>query len=155
MKNPWKWLAVAACGTAILVAVGRLHEVMASEESGAYRRSGDIGDKIDHLAEKLDRLLDRLDDRTGRGGPPRGEHDGPPRDRPEHFDHPHHGRHDRGGPPRGPHRDLPPEVRERMQQAREEMKERMEKAKQRFQELEERVRLLEAEVAQLKETRQG
>lgn len=158
MNSVWKWVGIAACGLGLLVAVDRINTVTAADDRPSYGRSGDIGEKIDRLADKLDRLLERMEHRRGPGGPPPHgdrDHAGPPRERPDHHEHRHHGRPDWGGPPRGPHHELPPEVRERMQQARAEMKERMEKARERFQELEVRVQSLEDEVEQLKAGRQG
>lgn len=155
MKNIWKWLGLAACGIGLLVAIDRMNVVTASEDQPAYERTADVSEKLDRIAEKLDRFLDRMESRRGPGGPP--PHGRPPRA--EHDDHgddgPHHGRPEWGGPPRGPHREMPPEVRERMQHAREEMKERMEKAREKFRELEERVKTLEAEVERLKTARAG
>lgn len=158
MSSLWKWLGIAACGIGLLVAFDRMNMVTASDDQPSYGRSGDIGDKIDRLADKLDRLLDRMEQRRGPGGPPpHGDRDqaGPPRGRPDHPEHMPHGRPEWGGPPRGPHRELPPEVRERMQQARAEMKERMEKARERFEQLEGRVKSLEAEVERLKAGTEG
>ena len=153
MKNVWKWLGLAACGIGLLVAIDRMNVVTASEDQPAYERPADVSEKLDRITEKLDRFLDRMESRRGPGGPP---HQRPDRG-PDHGQHrgPEHDRPEWGGPPRGPHRDLPPEVRERMQQAREEMKERMEKARERFQQLEERVKTLEAEVERLKAARAG
>lgn len=162
MNSAWKWLGAAACGLGLLVVVDRMNRVAASEDRPSYERSGDSADRLDRIAEKLDRLLDRMESSRGPGGPPpHGDHFLPPHGRP------HHG-HDRGqhrgpeddrpewgGPPRGPHRELPPEVRERMQEARAQMKERMEKAREKFQELEDRVKSLEAEVERLKAARSG
>jgi hypothetical protein len=145
MKNVWKWLVIAACGVGLLVAIERMNIVTASDDQPSYGQSGDTADRLARVAEKLERLLDRIDMRRGPGGPPpHGDHAGPPPGRPLHEPG------EWGGPPRGPHRELPPEVRERMQQAREEMKERMEKARERFQELEARVKTLEADVERLK-----
>lgn len=158
MNSVWKWVGLAACGLGLLVTFDRMTAVTAADDRPAYRRSDDIGDKIDRLADKLDRLLERMGQRGGHGGPPpRGgrDHAGPPRDRPDHPEHRHHGRPEWDGPHRGPHRELPPEVRERMQQARAEMKKRLEQARERFQQIEDRVKSLEAEVEQLKAGRQG
>lgn len=171
MKTMWKWLAVAACGAGLLWATDRFRFVTASEAAPEYGSGGDLGDKIDRLAEKLDRLLNRMDGRAGRGGPPRGDHDGPPhhgpgdRDLGPHRGHGHHadrehgmmpgGRPEWGGPPGGPRGGMPPEMRERFEQARGAMQERMEKARERFQQLEERVKSLETEVERLKTSRQG
>ena len=135
MKNIWKWLGLAACGIGLLVAIDRMNVVTASEDQPAYERTADVSEKLDRIAEKLDRFLDRMESRRGPGGPPH--------QRPDH------------GPNHGHHRELPPEVRERMQHAREEMKERMEKAREKFRELEERVKTLEAEVERLKAARAG
>ena len=128
MKNVWKWLGLAACGIGLLVAIDRMNVVTASEDQPAYERTADVSEKLDRIAEKLDRFLDRMEARRGPGGPPHQRPDHGPDRGPEHGHHrgPEHDSPEWGGPPRGPHRDLPPEVRERMQQAREEMKERME-----------------------------
>lgn len=149
MNSAWKWLGAAACGLGLLVVVDRMNVVTASEDQPAYERSADVSDKLDRIAERLDRFLDLMESRRGPGGPP---HDRPHRGPPQG---PEDGRPEWGGPPRGPHRELPPEVRERMQQAREEMKERMEKAREKFRDLEERVKTLEAEVERLKTARAG
>jgi outer membrane murein-binding lipoprotein Lpp len=122
MKHFWKWLGLAACGVGLLVASERLHVVTASENGPAYERDGDLGAKIDRLADKLDQMSGRM----GRGGPP-------------------------GGPRGG----MPPEMRERLEQARGAMQERMEKARERFQQLEDRVQSLEAEVERLKTSPQS
>jgi hypothetical protein len=153
MNSAWKWLAGAACGLGLLVAVDRMNRVVAAEDRPSYEREGSSADRLDRIAEKLERLLDRMESRRGPGGPPHerphpghnhGQYRGPEHERPEW-----------GGPPRGPHRELPPEVRERMQEARVQMKERMEKAREKFEELEERVKSLEAEVERLKVARPG
>ena len=164
----WKWLAVAGCGVALVVAADRLSVVRADDaESSARQGSGDALDRLDRIVEKLDRVVDRM----GRGGPP-GR---PPRD----DDRPEHGGMRRGPHPHGPHHgpgpmwgELPPEMRERMErrleelppEAREraerrmeegrarmdEMKARMEQARKKFREMEERIDRLEAEVERLK-----
>lgn len=149
MNSAWKWLGAAACGLGLLVVVDRINRVAAAEDAPSYERAGDGGDRLDRIADKLDRLLDLIESRRGPGGPP---HDRPHRGPPQG---PEGGRPDWGGPPRGPHRELPPEVRERMQEARAEMKERMEKAREKFRELEDRVKTLEAEVERLKTARAG
>lgn len=146
MKSPWNWLGLAACGIGLLVAIDRVNVVTASEDQPAYERSADVSDKLDRIAEKLDRFLDRMETRRGPGGPP-------PHGRPHHGRPPHEEFGDHGD--ERPHRELPPEVRERMHQARGEMKERMEKAREKFRELEERVKTLEAEVERLKAARPG
>lgn len=151
MKTFFKWLGIAACGIGVLAVIDHVNKVTASEDRPSYERAGDGGDRLDRIADKLDRLLERMEGRMGPGGPPNdGPHrDGPPRERPEW-----------GGPPRMP-REMPPEMREmlekrmhegreRMEKARGEMQERMEKAKAKFQQLEERVKTLEAEVERLK-----
>lgn len=170
MKSIWKWLAVAACGLGLLFMANRLQPVTAAEDGPSYERSndGDAMRKLDRIVEKLDRIVDRM----GHGGP---RHDGPPHDgyphRPPHdrphHDHPYHDgpRGDRsrwGGPSDRPRPDMPPEVREmmeqRMREGRERMeqvRERMEKAREKFRELEERVKSLEAEVERLKASREG
>lgn len=146
MNNLWKWCGAAVCGLGLLVGLGQINRVTA-EDRPAYERSDDSDDRLDRIASQLERLLDRMEMRRGPGGPPpHGDHAGPPRG-PGHDGH--HGRPEWGGP----HRELPPEVRERMQQAREDMKERMEKAREKFRELEERVKTLEAEVERLKAAR--
>ncbi|MFN5757583.1 MAG: hypothetical protein ACK54F_05115 [Planctomycetia bacterium] len=135
MNSVWKWLGAAVCGLGLLGIVDRMNVVTASEDQPGYERSADVSDKLDRIAERLDRFLDLMESRRGPGGPPpRGDH---------------------AGPPRGPHRELPPEVRERMHEARAEMKERMEKAREKFRELEDRVKTLEAEVERLKTARAG
>jgi hypothetical protein len=175
MKTAWKWLAVAACGLGLLFAVNRFALVSAAEEGPEYGQAADGGDamrKLDRIVEKLDRIVERMGRAPRHDGPP---HDGPPPRRP----HPHDGyegygsedgpgwdRQRWGGPPERPRHEMPPEVREmmeqrmregraRMEEARREGRERMEKAKEKFRELEERVKSLEAEVAQLKAARQG
>jgi hypothetical protein len=121
MTHFWKWLGVAACGVGLLVATDRVRHVTAAEEGMRYERGGDLGMKIDRLTDKLDQLFSRMDGRMGSGGPAGGQ---------------------RGG--------MPPEMRERLEQARGAMQERMEKARERFQQLEDRVKSLEAEVERLK-----
>ena len=151
MNTFFKWLGIAACGIGVLAVIDHLNTVTAAEDRPSYERAGDGGDRLDRIAEKLDRLLERMEGRMGPGGPPPDgpRREGPPRERPEW-----------GGPPRMP-REMPPEVREmlekrmhdgreRMEKARGEMQERMEKAKAKFQQLEERVKTLEAEVERLK-----
>ena len=153
MTHFWKWLGLAACGVGLLVATGRVREVTASEEGATYERGGDLGGKIDRLTDKLDQLFSRMDGRMGRGGPPR--EGGMERERGPAPG----GRPSWGGPAGGP-RDamrpgVPPEMRERLEQARGSMQERMEKARERFQQLEDRVKSLEAEVERLKASQQG
>lgn len=149
MTHFWKWLGLAACGVGLLVATDRVREVTASEDGAASERSGDLGAKIDRLTDKLDQLFSRMEGRMGRGGPPReGGMERERGDRPSW-----------GGPAGGP-RDamrpgMPPEMRERLEQARGAMQERMEKARERFQQLEDRVKSLEAEVERLKASHQG
>jgi hypothetical protein len=162
MKSVWKWLAVAACGTGIVFASNRLQMVSAAGDGPSYEQPDDGGDamqKLDRIVDKLGRIVDRM----GPGGPPQG---GPPHDRP-HREHPRHDgpRGDRqgwGGPPDRPRPDMPPEVREmmeqRMREGRERMehvRERMEQAREKFRELEDRVKSLESEVERLKATRAG
>jgi hypothetical protein len=154
MTHFWKWLGLAACGVGLLVATDRMRVVTASEEGAAYDRGGDLGAKVDRLADKLDQLLGRIDGRMGRGEPPHGDHAGPPRGGREHGPM-HGGRPEWGGPSGGPRGGMPPEMRERLEQARGAMQERMEKARERFQELEERVKTLEAEVKRLRASQQG
>jgi hypothetical protein len=89
----------------------------------------------DRIAEKLDRLLNRIDGRMGPGGPHHGPdharhhgrppHDGPDRDRPHH-DRPHHDRAEWGGP----QRELPPEAREMLEKRMQEGRERMQQARE-------------------------
>lgn len=154
MKLFWKWLGLAACGVGLLVATDRMRVVTASEDGAAYDRGGDLGAKVDRLADKLDQLLGRMDGRMGRGGPPHDDRGG--RSRGDHAPGPMHGgRPEWGGPAGGPRGGMPPEMRERLEQARGAMQERMEKARERFQELEERVKTLEAEVKRLKASQQG
>lgn len=136
MNRLWKWCGLAICGIGLMVGLDRMNRVTAAEDRPAYERSGDTTDRLDRISMQLERLLDRLEARRGPGGPPPNR--------------PGHEPGDWGGMPRGPHPELPPEVRERMQQAREEMKERMEKAREKFRELEDRVKTLEAEVERLK-----
>jgi hypothetical protein len=155
MKHFWKWLGLAACGAGLLVATDRVRHVTAAEEGMSYERGGDLGAKVDRLADKLDQLLGRM----GRGGPP---HDGPGRRGPperaseREWGEREHGSMQGGRPERGgPRGGMPPEMRERLEQARGAMQERMEKARERFQQLEDRVKSLEAEVERLKTSRQS
>lgn len=163
MHSVWKWMGLAACGVGLVFVADRIHVVTAADDAPAYERPGETPDRLDRIAEKLDRLLERMEGRMGPGGPHRGDRHGPPHDGPR-GDGPPHDRAEWGGPPPRMPRDVPPEVREmlerrmhqgreRMEQAREEMKERMEKARERFQQLEERVKALEAEVERLKAAR--
>lgn len=151
MKTFLKWLGIAACGIGVLAVIDHVNKVMAAEDRPSYERAGDGGDRLDRIADKLDRLLERMEGRMGPGGPPPNgpRRDGPQGDRPEW-----------AGPPRMP-REMPPEMREmlekrmhegreRMEKARGEMKERMEKAKAKFEQMEERVKALEVEVERLK-----
>ena len=135
MNSLWKWMGLAACGVGLACVADRMHAVTAAEDAPAYERPGESPDRLDRIAEKLDRLLERMEGRMGPGGP-----------------HPHM------------RRDIPPEMhemlerrmregRERMEKTREEIKERMEKARARFEQLEERVKALEAEVERLKATK--
>jgi hypothetical protein len=164
MNTFLKWLGIAACGIGVLAVIDHVNTVTASEDKPSYERAGDGGDRLDRIAEKLDRLLDRVESRRGPGGPPpHGDHAGPPQGRPHAGPHggpgPDGGRPEWGPPSRGPrgpmHGQLPPEVRERMQEARKQMQDRMEKAREKFKELEERVKSLEAEVERLKASRPG
>jgi hypothetical protein len=52
--------------------------VRAAEDLPAYERAGESSDRLDRIADKLDRLLERMEGRMGPGGPPRGERRGPP-----------------------------------------------------------------------------
>lgn len=168
MTHFWKWLGLAACGVGLLVATDRVREVTASEDGAAYERGGDLGGKIDRLTDKLDQLFSRMDGRMGRGGPPRegamererGDRDRGDWDRGHRERGPAPGGHPSWGGPAGGPRDamrpgVPPEMRERLEQARGAMQERMEKARERFQQLEDRVKSLEAEVERLKASQQG
>jgi len=147
MNSLWKWCGLAACGLGLLVGLDRMSFVTAAEDRPSFERPGDTSDRLDRISAQLERLLDRMEMRRGPGGPPpHGDHAGPPRGPGRDGHEGHRGRPEWGGP----QRELPPEVRERMQQAREEMKERMEKAREKFRELEDRVKALEAEVERLK-----
>jgi len=163
MKSFWKWMGLAACGLGIACVANRMHTVTAAEDGPAYERAGESSDRLDGIAEKLDRLLERMEGRMGPGGPPRGERRGPPHEGP-HPEGPPHDHPEWGGPPPRGARNVPPEMREmferrmhegreRMEKAREDMKDRMEKAREKFQQLEERVKALEAEVERLKATK--
>jgi hypothetical protein len=150
MKHFWKWLGLAACGVGLLVATDRVRYVTAAEEGMSYERGGDLGMKIDRLTDKLDQLFSRMDGRMGRSGPGRGDQAGPP-PRERERGSMQAGRPEWGGPRGG----MPPEMRERLEQARGAMQDRMEKARERFQQLEDRVKSLEAEVERLKASQQG
>jgi outer membrane murein-binding lipoprotein Lpp len=166
MKHFWKWLGLAACAMGLVVATGRMRAVTAADDDGAtYERAGDLGAKVDRLADKLEQLLGRME----RGGPPRGDQPRPPQGGPRHGgphtgEHGEHGGHDHrpmpGGRPAwrglpGGSPGVPPEMRERFEDARRAMQERMEKARQRFEQLEQRVKSLEAEVERLKASKPG
>ncbi|MFM8379530.1 MAG: hypothetical protein ACKOB1_09430 [Planctomycetia bacterium] len=163
MNSLWKWMGLAACGVGLVCVADRMHAVTAAEDAPAYERPGESPDRLDRIAEKLDRLLERMEGRMGPGGPPWGDRRGPPHDGP-HPEGPPHDHREHGGPPPHMRRDIPPETREmlerrmregreRMEKTREEIKERMEKARARFEQLEERVKALEAEVERLKATK--
>ena len=155
MKHFWKWLGLAACGLGLLIVTDRMRVVTASEEGATYQRGGDLGAKVDRLADKLDQLLGRMDGRVGRGGPPPHDHAAPPRGGHERGPMQPGGRPEWGGPQGGSRGGKPPEMRERFEQARNAMQQRMEQARERFQQLEERVKSLEAEVERMKASRQG
>lgn len=168
MASFWKWLAVAGCAVGLLVAADRVRDARADEDGGAHRRAdGDALQRLDRIVEKLDAIVDRMG-QGGRPYPGRPPHDHgrPPRGeesaREQHGPRPD----DRGHPPHDrPHpgrffAELPPEVREQMEQRMregrermEEVRKRMEQARDKFQEMESRIRKLEAEVAELKVAR--
>lgn len=159
MTSLWKWAGLAACGVGLAVAANRMNVVTAAEDAPSHEKAAGSPDRLDRIAQQLERLLERMEGRMD-PGPPRGDRRGPPQDGP-HREGPPRDRPEWGGhPPRMPH-EMPPEVRdmlekrmnegrERMQQARDEMKARMEQAREKFQHLEERVKALEAEVERLK-----
>jgi len=163
MNRVLKWLAVAGCVTVIAVVAGRMHFVRAAEEGPAYDQAsegGDAASRLDHIIEKLDRVVDRM--QAERMGPPdRPPQRGPggrggPRGREEHGEHEERGgpagpgMWSEGRPPRPPRADMPPEVREMIEKRMQEGRKRMEQAREKFQELEERVKKLEAEIERLK-----
>jgi len=168
MSRQMKWMTVAACGLALVVAAGRMQRVSWADEGS----ESDAMKRLDRIVEKLDRIVDGMG-RQGPGGPEM-------RSRPPRLPEGERGSRSEWMEQRM--KDMSPEQRERMEKRRDEMRrrweemppeqrermeqwmkegrqrmddarERMEKAKDKFQEMERRIERLEAEVAKLKRER--